>query len=139
MLTPPTIALELRRFTRVGSSLFGAFVSYEGMPCNIFTVENFDLAIPAGVYRIGFECSPRFGENCLTVFDVPGREGIRVHVANRASELEGCIAPGLYFGTLQDVPAVLSSRVALGRLRDAVREMPASHRYLRVLGLSLAS
>ena len=48
--------------------------------------------IPAGTYPLGVTYSPRFGRNLLLVRDVPRRAGIRIHNANYASELRGCIA-----------------------------------------------
>lgn len=41
---------------------------------------------------------------CYWIMDVPGRVAIEIHVANAASQLLGCIAPGLALGfpTLAD-------------------------------------
>jgi hypothetical protein len=44
--------------------------------------------IPAGQYPIRVE-----GKR-IRVLDVPGRDGILIHVANKPSELRGCIAVG---------------------------------------------
>jgi hypothetical protein len=35
----------------------------------------------------------------LLVLGVPGRDGIRIHIANKPSELLGCLAPGNGVGT----------------------------------------
>lgn len=56
---------------------------------------------------------------------IPKRTGILIHPANCASQLLGCIAPGLARGqlALSGEPlanAVLSSDLAFGRLRDAL-------------------
>lgn len=50
--------------------------------------------IPAGKYRVILSLSPHFGYITPEVLDVPGRSGIRWHIANRAEELEGCTAVG---------------------------------------------
>ena len=41
--------------------------------------------------------------------DVPGRDGIRIHAANHADQLEGCIAVGY----VRDGDGIGSSRAAL--------------------------
>lgn len=53
-------------------------------------------AIPPGRYRIIINESPRLKRLTPRLIDVPGREGILIHSANRAEELDGCIAPGIY-------------------------------------------
>lgn len=39
--------------------------------------------------------SPRFKKDMWLLLDVPGRDGIRIHSANYARELNGCIALGM--------------------------------------------
>lgn len=51
--------------------------------------------IPAGPYRLAITYSNRFKKEMLEVLKVPGRSGIRIHNANFATELEGCIAVSL--------------------------------------------
>lgn len=52
-------------------------------------------AIPAGEYRITLEHSPRFGPNTLTVHDVPGFLGVRIHAGNTVADTEGCPLLGM--------------------------------------------
>lgn len=54
--------------------------------------QNSVSCIPPGSYPIGITYSPRFGRKMILVRDVPNRGGIRIHGANRASQLRGCIA-----------------------------------------------
>lgn len=63
--------------------------------------------------------------------EVPGRSDILIHKANRASELRGCVAPGMSVGVLGGETAVLQSETAfleiMRRLRSAAvgkREFP---------------
>jgi hypothetical protein len=51
------------------------------------------------------------------IADVPGREGIRIHAANREDQLEGCVAVGAdrIHGEL------LHSRIALTALKDKLK------------------
>jgi len=67
--------------------------------------------IPAGLYKMERRDSPKFGPNVWEVCDVPGRSHILFHAGNRASDLQGCIAPGV--GLRQDLSGVGSSKVAL--------------------------
>lgn len=70
--------------------------------------------IPAGTYRVRYTMSKRFSRKLYEVADVPGRSGIRIHAANWASQLEGCIALGVTRGQ----GLVLQSRIALQRFHD---------------------
>ena len=56
-------------------------------------------AILPGRYELTLTWSPGFRQIMLLVVAVPGRDGIRIHVANKPSELEGCLAPGNGVGT----------------------------------------
>lgn len=55
-------------------------------------------SIMPGRYEITWSWSPAFKQAMMILLDVPGRSGIRIHVANRPSELKGCLAPGLAAG-----------------------------------------
>jgi hypothetical protein len=73
-------------------------------------------AIPAGVYEITLENSPRFGPSTLTVNDVPGYTGVRIHAGNKNEDTEGCLLPG----TRNTSCTVVASRAALSYLRSLV-------------------
>ena len=51
-------------------------------------------AIPAGVYPVTLEYSPKYGEDTLTIQNVPGYQYIRMHAGNTAADTEGCILLG---------------------------------------------
>ncbi len=51
--------------------------------------------IPLGKYQVAMTFSNRFQVYMPQIMDVPGWEGVRIHTANKATELEGCIAVGL--------------------------------------------
>jgi len=76
-------------------------------------------AIPAGKYLITMENSPRFGPNTLTVNDVPGFTGVRIHAGNTEADTEGCPLVGLVrtgnsIGRSRETLALLKERVADG-------------------------
>lgn len=48
-------------------------------------------AIPTGRYEIAYTYSNRFKRFMLQILNVPGYEGVRIHVANTAKDVEGCI------------------------------------------------
>lgn len=50
--------------------------------------------IPKGRYKVKWTFSPRFMKYTYEIQDVPGRSGIRIHVANHYYQLNGCIALG---------------------------------------------
>jgi len=51
-------------------------------------------AIPYGTYRVTFEYSLRFKREMLTVCDVQGFSGIRIHAGNTEEDTEGCLLLG---------------------------------------------
>lgn len=56
----------------------------------------------------------------LELLSVPMRTNIEIHRANRASELAGCIAPGLGLGVLKGHWAVTRSKEALDLIMEQV-------------------
>ena len=48
-------------------------------------------AIPSGTYEVAFTYSNRFKRYMMQILNVPGFEGIRIHVANTAKDVEGCV------------------------------------------------
>lgn len=52
--------------------------------------------IPAGRYEVIITESEKFNRMMPLLVGVPKRSGIRIHWANRAQELDGCLAPGIY-------------------------------------------
>ena len=61
----------------------------EGEPVSAWKIKG-ATAIPAGRYRVTLEHSPRFGPDTLTVNDVPGFSGVRMHGGNTSEDTEGC-------------------------------------------------
>lgn len=77
-------------------------------------------AIAPGTYKLILAESPRLKRVTPRLLQVPGREGTLIHPANRAEELDGCIAPGIYDGASPDF--VSSSRkyfeIIMNKLQD---------------------
>ncbi len=84
--------IEVVRTIRTTEALTGKLALNGVFEC--FTLENTHKAIEPGVYMVTLYHSPRLGYQVLLLHDVPGRTAIEIHIANRASELEGCIAVG---------------------------------------------
>lgn len=53
-----------------------------------------ETAIPARRYRITLENSPRFGPDTLTVNNVPGFTGVRMHAGTTKEDTLGCVILG---------------------------------------------
>ena len=79
--------------------------------------------IPAGRYRLTLEDSPKFspkyGHRMLTVCDVPGFEGIRVHRGNSPADTMGCILPNAHV-TLGEPSLFYMSDLAYKRMYQEV-------------------
>lgn len=81
-----------------------------------------------GKYKLVPHKSPKFGDVYAFVGDqcyewaIPdgqnGRCLILLHPANLASELLGCVAPGLSHGVIGQEKAVLNSRAAMAAIRE---------------------
>ena len=54
------------------------------------------LAVDPGRYKLIITESPRLRRRTPRLVNVPKREGILIHPANWAEQLDGCIAPGHY-------------------------------------------
>lgn len=52
-------------------------------------------AIPAGEYLVTLEYSNRFGADTLTINNVPGLVGVRMHAGNTHADTEGCPLLGM--------------------------------------------
>lgn len=77
--------------------------------------------IPKGTYTCHYTLSPRLHFYTYEVFGDDKRTGIRIHSANLASQLLGCIALGQKLGTIDGVKAVLVSRPAITNLEQLMQ------------------
>lgn len=92
----------------------------------LYTMENFDKIIPTGEYKVEYTRSAKFSGlstyrkiadgRVPILTEVPGREGIRIHIANWPSEVTGCIAIGTDDGT----GAVYNSNLAYKVLMEHI-------------------
>jgi len=82
--------------------------------------------IPAGYYDIRIGTFHIGGYQCLEFLDVPNRSAIKVHIANRASELEGCVAVGESLGWMYGEWAVFNSRRAFQKLMHTAKALKVS-------------
>ena len=87
--------------------------------------------VPVGLYELVDYASPKYGEVFalrnlqLDIGVYPGeakRFACLIHAANRAVELQGCIAPGEDLGMVNDHWAVTRSKVALRELYRLIEE-----------------
>ena len=82
--------------------------------------------IPEGEYQLLPHASPKFGK-CYAL-EAPSigvtrrgpslRTHILIHKANTPSQLQGCLAPGVAFGVIDDDWAVLNSTAAFNSLMN---------------------
>lgn len=128
--------LTLKRTEDTGKETFGEFFIGDDLDMRIaYSLElpwrdnraNISC-IPPGIYICAREPNAVYVE-VFRLLRVPQRDGILIHPANMARELEGCIAPGLEMER-EGWSGVLHSRDALSVLR-ALIDTRAFH--LRVL------
>lgn len=105
--------LQLKRTIKTGKSTIGELSIGNRLFC--YTLEDADrglqqtdslfsikarklfgiTAIPAGRYEVALTYSNRFKKYMPQLLNVPGYEGVRIHIGNRPDETEGCILVGL--------------------------------------------
>ena len=73
-------------------------------------------AIPAGIYELTLEKSPRFGPDTMTVNGVHGFDKIRVHAGNSDEDTHGC----LLVGVRNSDCTIAQSRLTLSALKQRV-------------------
>lgn len=140
--------LSLRRTHAVGNRTFGKLYAdgvflchtledkireVPGRPPEEWKIHG-QTAIPQGVYRVSLERSPRFGDDTLTVHDVPGFVGVRMHAGNTEADTEGCPLlgmqvsdAGIVAGTSRPAVALVRTTVRIGIERDGFAEMEVSN------------
>ena len=57
-----------------------------------------ETAIPYGTYKVILDFSNRFQKIMPHILNVPGFEGIRIHVGNSDVDTDGCLLLGEYYG-----------------------------------------
>lgn len=115
----------LERWCYAPFATFGTLSLPDGWKC--YTVERpwlnnepFVSCIPVGTYPMRLDWHQRRYE----VFEldrVPNRSQIQIHMANRAGELQGCIAPGRELGCVQGEWGVLDSRGAFASFMERMQ------------------
>jgi hypothetical protein len=95
----------LRSFIK-NDTIIGEFAvaqeNYDNLLLSI-CIENKAKACPIGTYNVVLYKSPKFGYNVLLLQNVPNRSFIEVHKANKGNQLEGCIAPNLWYDPTKNV------------------------------------
>lgn len=117
--------------TREEGSKEGTFGRFRVGVYHCFSVELPDRGnkpniscIPVGVYKCVWTYSPRFKRHMYLLEGVPERSGVRIHSANLARQLNGCIALGLKLGTIEGTKAVLLSQPAVRQLEEYLQGKP---------------
>jgi Family of unknown function (DUF5675) len=73
--------------------------------------------IPEGLYQLRLDNFKHDYQNYRITNPPPGRFAIEIHRANRASELKGCIAPGMSLGYDW---SITDSKIALDLLMESM-------------------
>jgi hypothetical protein len=113
--------VTLRRYIETTQGTLGQFVLEDNS--TLYTMERQSVGehprIPAGLYELRLDFYHK-GNYVAYQIIVPGRDRILIHVANRAVELLGCIAPGKAIGFLEGQLAVQQSLMAFRKFMDVM-------------------
>ena len=105
--------VTLRRYLETTHGTIGQFLLADNS--TLYTMERMSTGehprIPAGLYPLQLDTYHK-GNYAAYQILVPERSRILIHIANLASELEGCIAPGKQLGFYLGQLAVLQSGIA---------------------------
>lgn len=78
-------------------------------------------AIPAGVFDLDLEDSPRFGQDTLTILNVPGFTSVRMHGGTDIDSTEGCVIVGDRIDRQTFSISGAAARGVLGKLKAKVK------------------
>ena len=130
--------ITVTRFADTRYGTFGTLTLPDGWSC--YTVEQpwKDNApsvscIPHGAYRLALDRYHKGGYPAYHLLDVPNRARIIIHKANRADELEGCIAPGSALGCIAGDWAVSNSGRAFDHIMAVLEGSRAPEIHIRWL------
>lgn len=105
--------VTLKRVIETSQGTLGQFTLTDSS--TLYTMERMSTGehprIPQGFYELRLDFYHK-GNYAAYEIIVPGRDRILIHVANRAVELLGCIAPGKAIGFLDGQLAVMQSLLA---------------------------
>lgn len=84
--------------------------------------------VPAGIYNLKLEYSPKFETNLWELYGVPNRSECKFHVANYWHQLNGCIALGDKHLDIDNdgVLDVTNSRLTLDKFHKALQKQEFS-------------
>lgn len=113
--------IQIRRYEKGPNGTIGTFWMDDAFLC--YTLEDPDnnnekgvSCIPEGIYHVSPHDGPRF-KDVWIINNVPNRSAILIHSGNSINDTHGCVLVGRKVGTIQGLPAVLESRLALDFLR----------------------
>jgi len=132
--------LKLYRYDRTTRGIFGELIAgnsrFKTVERPYTNNEPFISSVPAGKYTLEPHHSSKHGDVWALVNEAKGvyhyaninaiRYAILIHVANRPSELAGCIGIGKHLGFVREEIAVTSSRIAVNEAMQ-ILSRDASH------------
>ena len=130
------LLFRLKRIANTYRGVFGELKVWDGeqLILSCYTVERpwknntpFVSCIPAGAYTLKRGWFNKKDYEVFVVLDVPGRTYIKIHIANKATELLGCIAPGTRLGTWENEWCVLGSKNAFDSIMECLEGHDEAH------------
>ncbi|MDO7851577.1 DUF5675 family protein [Hymenobacter convexus] len=87
--------LELRRHAPVAGGILGELLLNGKFVC--YTLERVGVAIPADVYQVSLDVSPKFHKlmPLLVGPHVPAKWGVRMHCGTKPAHTDACVLVGL--------------------------------------------
>lgn len=115
---------NLMRVVKAPDLTYGVLLNPDGYPVCLMLERPWKdnqtgiSCIPEGRYLAQRYNSPTKGE-VWELQNTGPRSNIEIHPANLVSELEGCLAPGREFGSINGIHAIMGSRLAFMDLENS--------------------
>jgi Family of unknown function (DUF5675) len=108
--------IVLKRVASNASGTTGVLVNEaEGWPAGV-SLEPPVPIIPPGIYDVIPYFSPAHQHDCFLIQDVPGHDGVEMHIGNWARDTKGCVLTADHFGLFDDPEMVEESASEFGHL-----------------------
>ena len=107
--------IMLKRVASNVNGTTGVLIGTDQWPAGV-TLEPQIPIIPPGIYDVIPYFSPAHQHNCFLILDVPGHDGVELHIGNYARDTEGCILVASAYSFFDPVEMVTGSADEFGHL-----------------------
>lgn len=105
----------LKHVASNASGTTGVLVGKDQWPAGV-TLEPPDTIIPPGIYDVVPYFSPAHQHTCFLLKDVPGHDGVEMHIGNYLKDTKGCILVADHFALFEEPDMIEESTQEFNKL-----------------------